>query len=854
MTLSPIAAAVLRTDLAKALRSELAVRGVLHDFRVVEPARASIPVDWGKALSMASTLTADDDATAQEVALRISQGCLVDADALDHHKNAAAIILERMGNRPSLELAVDRDRVEAEAWTQTSTPLQLDVVRRRLELAIPIAGGDIVAGNPFQRQFWTAVETSGWVSISAPTSAGKSYIVRRWFEERLVGREQFTGIYVVPTRALIEEVSADLGEQLASLDVGIYSIPWDAELTERARKILVFTQERLHLFQQRFPDQGADLLFVDEAQKFGDGARGVLLQQTVEAAVHRNPSGQVVFASPLTANPELLLEGATGGANPTVVESEVVTVNQNLLWADQIPRRPTRWTLQLVLDGQPEAVGEFDLPARAEPDSQRLPLVAVALGRSGGGNVVYVNGAADAEKAARQIYDALGPEANIEGDQGIADLRELVERTIHHQYALATVLQRGIAFHYGNMPLLVRTEIERLFRQGTLTYLVCTSTLLEGVNLPCRNLFARNPKKGNGNPMTAADFWNLAGRAGRWGKEFQGNIVCVDASRPERWPELPTLRQRRPIIRATDQALHDPEAVLQYIEAGAPLDIARENPMLETLYSYLATRVLSGSDLGDLPQLDAEHARILEAAVRDATSSLDIDADLVERHAGISPVAMQRLLERFRTYDDPDELRLALPESNDATATYTRALELANQELGSNFGGSGRQFALALLITNWMRGFPLARLIASRIDYLKRKNREYKLPNEIRDVMKDVEQVARFQAPKYLACYTDVLALHLRQIGREAEEELPDISMMLELGVSRVTEVSLMALGLSRTSAVALSEFIVADDLGRVEVSDWVRENRELQLGLPVLVQREIDRVFGVSPAPKDEA
>jgi hypothetical protein len=25
-------------------------------------------------------------------------------------------------------------------------------------------------------------------------------------------------------------------------------------------------------------------------------------------------------------------------------------------------------------------------------------------------------------------------------------------------------LQRGVAFHYGNMPLLIRTEIERLFR------------------------------------------------------------------------------------------------------------------------------------------------------------------------------------------------------------------------------------------------------------------------------------------------------------------------------------------------------------------------------------------------------
>ena len=151
-----------------------------------------------------------------------------------------------------------------------------------------------------------------------------------------------------------------------------------------------------------------------------------------------------------------------------------------------------------------------------------------------------------------------------------------------------------------------------------------------------------------------------------------------------------------------------------------------------------------------------------------------------------------------------------------------------------------------------MRGFPLARLITSRVDYLQRKNRPYKLPNEIRDVMRDVEQVARFQAPKYLASYTDILALHYRQQGRDDAALFPDISMMLELGVSRTTEVSLMALGLSRTSAVALSEFIVADDLGRAQVSEWVQTHRELQQGLPALVRREIDAVFGEPPVASD--
>jgi hypothetical protein len=836
---------LLAAESVQELRTNLAIRSVLGDFPTIQVDSEQDPIDWGRALTIASALASEDKASAQDLALRVAQGCLVTQDAQQNHREAAAIILERMGNRLALQLAVQRQRIDDDIWTTAPAPLQLEVLRRRLELAIPLTDDRTFSANPFQRRFWTAVQQARRVSVSAPTSAGKSYIVRRWFEEVLSDRDSFTGIYVVPTRALIEEVSAELMTQFVDLDVGIFTLPWDADLAERARKILVLTQERLHLLQQRLPEQTADLLFVDEAQKVGDGARGILLQQTIEETLRRSPDTQVVFASPLTSNPELLLEG-TGQADETsVVESETITVNQNLLWADQVPYHPSRWRLQLVLDGQPNDVGEFSLPARPQPESKRLPLVAVALGRDTGGNVVYVNGPGAAETTALQIHAALGADADMADDVGIAALRELVQRTIHADYRLATVLQRGIAFHYGNMPLLVRSEIERLFRDGKLRYLVCTSTLLEGVNLPCRNLFARNPKKGNGNPMSAADFWNLAGRSGRWGKEFQGNIVCVDANRPERWPELPTTRRRQPIARATTEALSDPAAVVSFIENGAPIESARAQPMLETVYSYLASRVLTDAGLDDLSALEPGEVATLERAIRSQSDGLEIETALIQRHAGISPASMQRLLDRFRTYENAQDTMLAPPESTDATTSYLRALALSSDELGADFGASARQFQLALLITQWMRGYPLARLIAERIRYLESRGREYKLPNEIRGVMQDVEQVARFQAPKYLACYNDVLALHLRQRGTEDVPQLPDISMMLELGVSRMTEVSLMALGLSRTSAVALSEFIVADDLGREDAARWVQENRTLWSGLPALVQREIDRALG---------
>ena len=70
--------------------------------------------------------------------------------------------------------------------------------------------------------------------------------------------------------------------------------------------------------------------------------------------------------------------------------------------------------------------------------------------------------------------------------------------------------------------------------------------------------------------MSAADFWNLAGRAGRWGKEFEGNIVCVDTDDRQRWPELPRRRVRQRLRRQTTDVLADPAELITYIKAGTP--------------------------------------------------------------------------------------------------------------------------------------------------------------------------------------------------------------------------------------------------------------------------------------------
>src|SRR5699024_4922106 len=152
----------------------------------------------------------------------------------------------------------------------------------------------------------------------------------------------------------------------------------------------------------------------------------------------------------------------------------------NLLWVEHINGKPRRRAVSLVSDGNSHRVGELVLAQRATTVPMRMALVAHALVGNTPGNVIYVNGPSEAEKVGKAVFEQLP--ALAETGTEIDDLRDLIKTAVHNKYLLGDVLARRVAFHYGNMPLVVRTEIERLFGEGKIHYLICTSTLLEGVN------------------------------------------------------------------------------------------------------------------------------------------------------------------------------------------------------------------------------------------------------------------------------------------------------------------------------------------------------------------------------------
>ncbi|MBW8038655.1 MAG: DEAD/DEAH box helicase [Planctomycetes bacterium] len=819
--------------------------------------------DWKYLLLCASLLAQSETEKCQDTALRIAQYCLECGNTSEVEKHAAAVVLDTLANRPAIKLAERRELLQMNYSDRLPFPLYQDWIKRSIENTIALSDDELLEANRFQCSFWQSVNTHDWISISAPTSAGKSFIIGRWLAEYLRNNTQPTVVYIVPTRALIQQVQRDIVGILKSEHVentSVVTLPLQSSLKADRANIFVFTQERLHVLLAAFNnDISVDLLIIDEAQKIGDNYRGVLLQQAVEAVACRNPQCRIIFASPMTENPDIMLEDTPDGVSREALVSEDTMVNQNLIWVSQVFRRPQIWNVELILEENPIEIGNIQLPSSPSLVSKRLPFVAFSLGNPKGGNVIYVNGAADAEKRAKQLYDLIGDDSESSQDKEIHDLIDLIQKTIHRKYSLGYVLRRGIAFHYGNMPLLIRTEIERLFSQNKIKYLVCTSTLIEGVNMPCQSIFVRGPQKGRNKPMNPNDFWNLAGRAGRWGKEFQGNVVCVDAKREDVWKKgAPKGRTKFRISRTSDEVLSRSDELLSFIENQTPREEARKNPNLEYVFSYLVSSYIRNSSIASAiwaRRFHEELIRTLDERIAEIVGNLKTPQEVLLRNPGISPIAMDSLLSYFddRTMNQQKSVEDLIPiraESEDAFDGYVQILNRINQYLGSVFGGSIRIRQLALLIVDWMKGYPLARIISSRQKYYRRHDIHKELSALIRDTMKDVEEFARFQAPKYLSCYVDLLRVYLDRIERkDLVDRLLELSVLLELGVSQTTQLSLIGLGLSRSSAIAISELIADDSLNESECLQWLRQNDWMTQDMPELIKREVAN----SLATKDE-
>ena len=214
-----------------------------------------------------------------------------------------------------------------------------DVLVKQMTNRIPVEYDEKpILLTDFQSKLYYSLEKGNSVSISAPTSSGKSFLLKAFISKKFSENDSFNVVYIVPTRALISETARDFQTSFKHFDVhdvAISSAPssYDKRRSRR-KKMFVLTQERYHLllFDKDF-DEDVNVLIVDEAQKVSDGGRGITLIEVIEESIQRNANLQIVFITPFSKNPSKF--GAMFNLEKLKAEkTKLSPVSQNLFLLD----------------------------------------------------------------------------------------------------------------------------------------------------------------------------------------------------------------------------------------------------------------------------------------------------------------------------------------------------------------------------------------------------------------------------------------------------------------------------------------------------------------------------------------
>lgn len=784
--------------------------------------------------------------------LGIAQEIAYSLAACESNSNLRGVwrhVLAEIGNFPA------GDYVSSGPLAQENLPwiLRLRQAARRRENTVSVVGQEIVFTD-FQADVWWRLHEHQFVNVSAPTSAGKSFLVQMYLLDELARSKRLKCmVYVVPSRSLIYEVQTSLTQALRRLSdkVVVSSVPRiDEELHASRHLIFVVTQERWQTILNEY-DVVFDAVIVDEAQQIGEADRGILLQGCLEEALARSDSTKMLFITPSSKNAHTIAP-LLGTENLQTIQSALRPVRQNLLYVTGGGSGSKRHlNVELHREGrEPLALGKV-VTKRSIAKAKRLITAALELGKEGQ-SIVYAWRPSAADSAAFALKDDLPEVEDYEGSP-LEELASFVGKHIHPDFALAKVLKHGIGVHYGRLPTTISKAVEEYFDDGHIKYLVCTSTLLQGVNLPARNIFLKNPKKGTAGPLLADEFWNLAGRAGRLKRDTHGNVFLVDYDEWERKPVEDL--QTTDVEPAICDALGPKQDVLLAFALNPEHPSGNEDfALAESVFSRLFIDARDGVIEQTISRALARHPNVDTDALKDAIFAaqdlVSLPTSLLRRNNLVSPLRQQKLYDHFKCqlaagfldslipvhpWQHYPEPRLRLEAVFRAIHTHLEGRETREEEF---FGW----FALA-----WMKGETLRNLIERQVNRV-RPERDPEEPEEklvgsvARKIMEQVDTKLRFHYVKYLGCYLDILNFALEEEGLEGDAEIPPIPLFLELGASAKTMVSAMELGMSRIAAMEVANLFPREK-DAAFIRDELRSPAFKRESLSYFVRREIERL-----------
>lgn len=348
-------------------------------------------------------------------------------------------------------------------------------------------------------------------SFSAPTSMGKSFLMKMFIEEKVKSFARLNFVYLVPTKALISEVTYDLCSRLGNyLKEKNYRVVnhFDSIGAEdiSTNFIYVMTPERFEYLLLNNFSRKIDYLFIDEAQNISKkDSRSTIYYRIFDLLKRQNIDPHVTFASPLIDNPQIY-KRLVDPRNRDSLKANISPVSQ----------------IYFLLNSQ----GRFEVYDQLTSTFLRIDNLdilssEVALYNLPGKTLVYRNSINNAVNGAKNWY-----RLTEEMTETNLDLSEYISKHVHPDYYLSNLVKKKIAYHFGKVPDEVRNKIEQAFREDDLDTIFCTSTLMEGVNLPADNIIIDSSGIGK-RKMDEVQFKNLTGRVGRLSNSMLGNVFIV---------------------------------------------------------------------------------------------------------------------------------------------------------------------------------------------------------------------------------------------------------------------------------------------------------------------------------------
>lgn len=389
--------------------------------------------------------------------------------------------------------------------------------------------------------------------IQMPTSAGKTRATELIIRAAFLSDRANLAVIAAPYRSLCHDIRGDLSNAFAGeptrLDEAsdLYQFDLALETLLAQESVLIVTPEKLLYMLRRAPElaERIGLAIYDEGHQFDGMARGPTYELLLTSLrMVLRPETQIVLISAVIGNAADVAAWLIGDANAVVSGDGLLPTTKSIAfasWQDQ------RGRLEYLSPLDPEELEFFvpriivdaELPLRGrERNPRRFPEkdggdVGLFLGLHvvRNGSVAIFCGRKDSVtkicKRAVDIFDrgiVLDRPIDVSDAAEVEKLRSLLEVELGADAIATQSAALGIFAHHADTPHGLRLAIEHAMKEGLAKFVVCTSTLAQGVNFPLKYLIVTSTRQG-GEQILVRDFHNLMGRAGRAGMHTEGSVI-----------------------------------------------------------------------------------------------------------------------------------------------------------------------------------------------------------------------------------------------------------------------------------------------------------------------------------------